>query len=43
MTCKLTPAEQEAFDRLHTILGRPPSPDEIRAFVADAQAQREPG
>jgi len=41
MTCKLTPAEQEAFDRLYTVLGRPPTLDEIRVLVA--QAEREPG
>ena len=43
MYCKLTLAEQEAFARLHTILGRTPTLDEIHAFVAQAQAQREPG
>ena len=43
MTCKLTPAEQEALDRLYALLGRAPTLDEIRALVAQAQPERQPG
>jgi len=43
MYCKLTAAEQEAFDRLYTILGRTPTLDEIRVLVAQAEAEPEAG
>ena len=43
MTCKLTPAEQDAFDRLYALLGRAPTLDEIRALAALAQPERQPG
>jgi hypothetical protein len=50
MYAKLTPAEQEADDRLRVILGREPTLTELRAFVAgerikghQAEAEREAG